>query len=179
MDDLLAKNCKPLIDRFLTKTLVESPHSEADSFEESYLSQKSTRMYELYIPPPSSAERGESFLYHTSTRNFFAWIFGKSLVGKHLGGALVGLLNSMNEFRSAEEDNVQAIMDYIDEEGYADMRNQPDHALAILFFAEHFHFKDLWIDAFAHCTGMNEKLISSPGFEVCSTVLKFEREGIR
>ncbi len=79
----------------------------------------------------------------------------------------MGLLNSMNEFRSPGEDNVQAIMDYMDEEGYAEMRNQPDHALAILFFAEHFHFKDLWVDAFAHCTGMNERLISCPGFEVC------------
>ncbi len=124
-------------------------------------------MYELYIPPPPTAERGQAFLYHTATRNLFAWIFGKSLVGNHLGGALVGLLNSMNEFRSPGEDNVQAIMDYMDEEGYAEMRNQPDHALAILFFAEHFHFKDLWVDAFAHCTGMNERLISCPGFEVC------------
>lgn len=113
-------------------------------------------------------ERGQAFLYHTATRNFFAWMFGKSLVGTHLGGALVGLLNSMNEFRSEGEDNVQAIMDYMDEEGYADMRNQPDHALAILSFAEHFHFKDLWIDAFAHCVGMHEILICSPGFEVCS-----------
>ena len=64
------------------------------------------------------------------------------------------------------EDNVQDILDYMDEEGYADMRNQPDHALAVLFFAEHFRFKDLWIDAFAHCTGMQEKLPGSLGFEV-------------
>jgi len=72
----------------------------------------------------------------------------------------------MNEFRSSGEDNVQGIIDYVDEEGYADMRNAPDHALAILYFAEHFRFRNLWIDAFAHCTGMNERLIVSPGFEV-------------
>jgi len=92
-------------------------------------------------------------------------------VGTNLGGALVGLLNSLNEFRSEGQDNLQAIIDYMDEEGYADMRNQPDHALAILFFAEHFQFKDLWIDAFAHCVGMNEKLFSRPGFEVRAALL--------
>ncbi|TVY86525.1 hypothetical protein LAWI1_G007562, partial [Lachnellula willkommii] len=113
----------------------------------------------------STAETGQAFLYHLATRNLFAWIFGKPLVGIHLGGALVGLLNSLNEFRSEGGDNLQAIIDYMDEEGYADISNQPDHALAILFFAEHFQFKDLWIDAFAHCVGMNEKLITRPGFE--------------
>jgi hypothetical protein len=84
----------------------------------------------------------------------------------------------MNQFRSLGEDNVQAIMDYMGEEGYGDMRNQPDHALAILFFAEHFQFKDLWIDAFSHCTGMNEKLINSPGFEVCSRLPLEEELGL-
>ncbi len=106
------------------------------------------------------------FLHHIATRNFFAWLFDKSLVGNHLGGALVGLLNSMNEFRSPGEDNIQEIMDYMDEEGYADLRNQPDYALASLFFAEHFHFNDLYINAFAHCAGMNKNLIFSAGFEV-------------
>lgn len=123
--------------------------------------------YEIYIPAPDSLERGqEAYLYHTATRNFFAWAFGKPLVGSHLGGALVGLLNSINEFRSIGEDNVQDVMDYMDDQGYADCRNTPDHALAILFFADHFHYHDLWIDAFAHCTGMHERLPSSAGFEV-------------
>ncbi|KAN0114807.1 hypothetical protein V8E51_004351 [Hyaloscypha variabilis] len=167
MEVLVATHCKPLLDRFLFQTSEGTPSSD-DSFEESYFEQARTKVYELYIPPPADADRKEAFLYHMATRNFFAWIFGKPLVGNHLGAALVGLLNSMSQFRSAGEDNVEAMMDYMDEEGYADMRSQPDHALAILFFAEHFRFKDLWIDAFAHCTGMNEKLISSPGFEFMS-----------
>ena len=171
MEGLLATNCRPLLERFLVETFEESPCSEFSDIDDgTYFKQRSTRMFELYIPAPANAERGEVFLYHTATRNLFAWIFGKSLVGVHLGGALVGLLNSMNEFRSIGEDNVQAIMDYMGEEVYGDMRSQPDHALAVLFFAEHFQFRDLWIDAFAHCTGMNESLISSPGFEVCSPI---------
>lgn len=87
-------------------------------------------------------------------------------MGSHLGGALVGLFNSMNEFRSDDADNEMDILDYMDEEGYSDMRNSPDHALAILYFAEYFHFRDIWIDAFAHCTGMNEQLPDSTEFDV-------------
>jgi hypothetical protein len=146
-----------------------SPSPETtSSFDVDYSGRRAAKQYELYIPAPAQFERSQAFLYHTATRNFFAWIFGKSLVGNHLGGALVALLNSMNEFRDMGEDNIQSIMTYMAEEGYGDMRDQPDHALGILFFAEHFKFRDLWIDAFAHCTGMNEQLGASPGYEVCS-----------
>ncbi|KAF4635000.1 hypothetical protein G7Y89_g3101 [Cudoniella acicularis] len=166
VETLLATNCQPLLQRFLGEAeyqlLVFGNNIDVD------LECSRASDFELYIPAPPDAERGQAFLYHAATRNFFAWIFGKSLVGSHLGGALVGLLNSMNEFRSPGEDNVVAIMDFMDEEGYSDMRNSPDHALGVLFFAEHFHFRDLWIDAFAHCVGTSEKLIASPGFEFIS-----------
>ncbi|KAH8658825.1 hypothetical protein BGZ60DRAFT_383150 [Tricladium varicosporioides] len=161
VDTLLAADCQPLLQRFLSPVEYKSLFPDTGSEATSELTHAVN--FELYIPAPASG--GQAFLYHTATRNFFAWIFGKSLVGSHLGGALVGLLNSMNEFRSPGEDNVSKMLDYMDKEGYFDMRNCPDHALAVLFFAEHFHFKDLWTDAFAHCVGMNEKLIASPGFE--------------
>ena len=167
MDALLAAKCRPLLDRFMAHDFAESSLSDLGSSEDGgYFGQPTSHKYEIHVPPPPTAERGQTFLYHMATRNFFAWIFGKSLVGTHLGGALVGLLNSMIEFRSAGEESVQDLLDYMDEEGYADMRSSPDHALAVLFFAEHFCFKDLWIDAFAHCTGMHGKLAASPGFEV-------------
>jgi hypothetical protein len=168
---LLEAKCRPLLDRFMAQDLNESPISEFSSSEDgSYFGQpQNSGRVELYIPAPPAAEREEAFLYHTATRNFFAWVFGRSLVGTHLGGALVGLLNSMNEFRSTDQDNIQAIMEYMDEEGYADMRNHPDHALGVLFFAEHFQFRDLWIDAFVHATGMHDRLHLSPGFEVCES----------
>lgn len=166
MDALVKAGCQPVIERFLSYTLAESPGSDADNESQDYFGKNRFKSFELYIPAPSTADREQAFLYHTATRNFFAWVFGKPLVGLHLGCALVALLNSMNEFRFQGADNVQAIMDYMDEEGYADIRNLPDHALAILFFAEHFQFKDLWTDAIVHCCGMNERLMESAGFEV-------------
>lgn len=145
----------------------EERSSEDASSEEMPDSPRAPRAFELYIPAPAGVARQEAYLYHLATRNFFAWVFGKSLVGSHLGTALVGLMNSLNEFRCEGEDNTQAMMDYLDEEGYYDMAENPEYALAVLFFAENFKFKDLWIDAFAHCAGMYERLYAYPEFEVC------------
>ncbi|KAF7902114.1 uncharacterized protein EAF01_007412 [Botrytis porri] len=166
---LVDAKCQPLLDAFMSKDINGSPLSDVSEALDEYFSGASDSDYvELYIPAPIMAERGEAFLYHAATRNFFAWVFKKSLVGQDLGSALVGLLNSMSQFRSTDANNVDDIVAYIDGEGYADMRNTPDHALGIMYFAEHFHFKDMWIDALAHCAGMCEKLHNSPGFESLS-----------
>ncbi|PQE26126.1 Choriogenin Hminor protein [Rutstroemia sp. NJR-2017a BBW] len=164
---LLAARCEPLLERFTSKDIPQSPMSECSYASESfYFEEEYTDCMELYIPAPVMAGRGESFMYHTATRNFFAWVCQKPLVGRDLGTALVGLLNSLSEFRSKDVNNIDDAVTYIEGQGYADMRNTPDHALAIIYFAEHFHFRDMWIDAFAHCTGMSERLHESPGFEI-------------
>ncbi|KAI3577373.1 hypothetical protein IWW34DRAFT_807581 [Fusarium oxysporum f. sp. albedinis] len=100
------------------------------------------------------------------------------MVGYSLGGALIGLLHSMHEFRSGVDDNVSDMMEYFDEEGYLDMANQPNHALAILQLAECFQMKELYIRAFAHCVGMSENLFENPGFqELSPSTRKLIRKG--
>lgn len=91
------------------------------------------------------------------------------MVGNTLGDALVGVFHSMHEFRSDVDDNVEDLMEYLDEEGYLDMANQPNHALAILHLAECFQMKELYIRAFAHCVGMNDSLVSSTEYQVSSS----------
>ena len=90
------------------------------------------------------------------------------MVGQTLGESLVGVMHSMNEFRSGVDDNVQDLMDYLDEEGYLDMANQPNHALAILYLAETFQMKDLYTRAFVHAVGMSDFLLSSTEYQVGS-----------
>ncbi|KAI9806045.1 MAG: hypothetical protein M1833_004452 [Piccolia ochrophora] len=63
-------------------------------------------------------------------------------------------------------------MDYMEDEAYVDMKESPDHALAILFFAENLRLQDLWTEAFVHCTGMNERLVASLEFEPVSRISK-------
>jgi hypothetical protein len=90
----------------------------------------------------------------------------KPIVGTHLGQALIALLERLNGYRSNEEVNMRDVLRYVKDMGYLDFRKCSDHALAMLQFAEHFRMADLWGDAFAHCTGMEEILRESSEFEV-------------
>lgn len=128
-----------------------------------------TSEVELYIPPPPMADRDpeQAFQFRLAIRNFFAWVYRRSMVGEHLGSALIEVMNNMAEFRSPGVNAAEDMMSYLDEEGYMDMANNPDYALAMLHLAENFQMRDLYIDAFAHCAGMSEHLHACDEFLVC------------
>ncbi|KAI9807023.1 MAG: hypothetical protein M1825_005740 [Sarcosagium campestre] len=168
-------NCLPLLEKYSSQISPESglsTHSSGQLDDGPLSNPNSAGKYEIFIPAPPTYNREQSFQYHLNTRNFFAWMFGRPIVGTNLGASLVGLLDRMSLFRSESEDNVKDILEYLDEEGYLDLREYPDHALAILFFAERFQLRDTWIDAFVHCTGMNDRLIASSEFGPVSRITK-------
>ncbi|ROV99045.1 hypothetical protein VMCG_06587 [Cytospora schulzeri] len=148
---LLSAKCEPMVKRFADRSITEETTSQHGRID-------------LYIPAPPTASRSQALQYHIATRNFFAWVCRRSMVGHYLGDALVALVTSMREFRDDDADNYQDLLGYLDEEAYLDMSNHPTHALAILQLAENFQFKDMYIDALAHCVGMNERLHKSPGY---------------
>lgn len=121
---------------------------------------------ELYIPAPPGSDKQQAYNYHLATRNLIAFIFRRSLVGEHLGGALISLLHSMHESRTIDVDNLSDLMGYMDEEGYLDLKDRPAHALALLHFAETFQLRDLYIEAFAHCCGMHDRLFGNSEYQV-------------
>ena len=178
-ESLKQAQCGPLFDVCLAQLI---PHSNSQSLVASDnrstgddtpgSPDSSSAKYELYIPCPDDTPREEAFSYHLTTRNFFAWISGKPLVGSHLGKALVDLLERMMLFRNEEVDNVQDFTAYLGDSGYLDFGNCADYALAMLSFAEHFELRDLWIDAFVHSVGMNENLCLSTEFGAISRVTK-------
>jgi len=170
---LLSAQCHPLVERFAVWDAPNSPASlDSDCSSHTYTQFEfwnqlnPTTKVELYIPPPAGADKEQAFRYHLATRNFFAWVCRRSLVGDTLGDALVGLLNSMHEFRVPGQDNVADLIDYMEEEGYLDMRNQADHALAVVRLAETFHLRGMYIDSFAHCAGMSNRVHLSPEYWV-------------
>lgn len=151
--NLLTAQCQPLVEKHVDRSV-----SEDEAYQNGRV--------DLYIPAPATAtSRAQALQYHVATRNLFAWIFRRSLVGDRLGGAVISLINSMGEFREAG-DHVQDVLEYLDEEGYLDMRNQPQHALAMLHLAEVFEIRELYIDAFAHCVGMSDSLHKFPEYSV-------------
>ena len=84
----------------------------------------------------------------------------------------------MNEYRAEEENNLEDLLHFIDGQEYTDFRECPDHALAVLGFAEFFKLQTLWTDAFVHCAGMYKDLASSGEYEVwpsiCDRFLLYE-----
>lgn len=93
-------------------------------------------------------------------------MFKVPLVSDRLGDALIALLDRMALFRPNQMENEDDILAYMDDQGYTDFRECPDHSLAVLQFAERFQMRELWTDAFVHCVGMNDDLILSAEFEV-------------
>ncbi|OHW92187.1 hypothetical protein CSPAE12_09198 [Colletotrichum incanum] len=171
---LLSAKCHPFVKRFMSREMPASPGSFSDEYDDldQWHALNPNERIELYIPAPPTADKEQAFSYHLATRNFFAWIFRRSVVGEHLGTALIGLLNTMAEFRGNDEDNVPDLMSYLDEEGYLDIKGQPHHALALLHLAEFFQMRDMYIDAFSHCVGMSEELVYSPEYQHIGSVTK-------
>ncbi|TKX27446.1 hypothetical protein C1H76_0283 [Elsinoe australis] len=135
----------------------ESPAS--DSGYSSHGSQEET--HHLFIGAPEYLSRDEAHQWHITTRNIFAWMMDKPLVGYSLGQSLIDLLERLLTIRSATSDGVRDCVAYAERMGYVNMSNQPDYALAMLSFAEHFRLPDLWTNAFVHCAGMNDILYQS------------------
>lgn len=122
----------------------------------------------LYIPAPDDVSRENAFKWHITTRNFFAFLLGKPLVGYHMGQTFVDLQERIRLFRSGLADNQEDFLQYAEDQGYRDFAECTDYALASLFYAETYKLRPAWIDAFAHCVGMNESLSLSPEYAVRS-----------
>ncbi|KAH8203357.1 hypothetical protein TruAng_002452 [Truncatella angustata] len=170
---LLEANCYPLLDRFTTNEVSEIASSSETAPDHAHYARMSNQpRIELYIPAPPGSDKQQAYKYHIKTRNFFAFVFRRSLVGEYLGEALENLRQSVQEFRAADADNMADLMGYMDEEGYLDMKNQPTHALAVIRFAEAFQIHDLYVEAFAHCCGMSNRLFLSPEYQLISSVTR-------
>ncbi|KAF3769542.1 hypothetical protein M406DRAFT_217638, partial [Cryphonectria parasitica EP155] len=149
IDRLFAAQARPLMEKFLDRSM-----SEETAYRKGRI--------DLYVPAPPTANRSQALQYHVAIRNFLAWVYGRSLVGDHLGNAIIGLVHSMDEFRDPGIDNIRDLLNYLDQAGYLDMRNQPHRAVGLLHVAEVFQIENLYIDAFTHCVGMSERLYKCP-----------------
>ncbi|KAL0932113.1 uncharacterized protein CTRU02_213066 [Colletotrichum truncatum] len=169
---LLSAKCHPLIQKYMSRSMPTSsrPSRDQDGDLERWHALNPNTRIELYIPAPLTADKEQAFAYHLATRNFFAWIFRRSMVGEHLGNALIELMSNMAEFRSKDVDNMADLISYLDEEGYMDLKGRPQHALAILHLAEYFQMRDMYIDAFSHCVGMSEELFCNPEYQHISSI---------
>jgi hypothetical protein len=146
-------------------TLYTTELARHDDFEQDDL----RRECDLYIPAPESS-RKEAFSWHITTRNFFALVLERPVVGAVLGQVLIDLRERLDVFRPNDPRNHEDFMAYLEKLGYLEFAHHPDYALALLNFAEHFQLQELWIDAFSHSVGMNDLLRNYPEFHYVSRV---------
>ncbi|RPA80061.1 hypothetical protein BJ508DRAFT_415567 [Ascobolus immersus RN42] len=133
--------------------------------------------FEIYFPPPFSTSRETIMKHNLSTRNFIALLANKPLVGHTLGATIMELVERLDTWvpsGSAAPNtvgpNVQRILSYLQAREFDDVRNSPELAAGLLVFAERFHLKDLWREAFTHCVGMLGRLEKLPEYKEFSAI---------
>ena len=121
---LLYSGCRPLVQQCLVSQLnISSPdHVISKSLSHGsvdYSLSQDTRSY-LYLYPPAGLSRDESYSYHITTRNFFAWLLGVPLVGTDPVSALLDLKARMDTWRDPHANNFEAIFEYARQQAYGD-----------------------------------------------------------
>ena len=124
-DFLLYSACRPLIEQALLTSLqspVYHPGSNTPpSYENLHDPSATDHTYlSLYLDAPTTMSQDEAFMYHLTTRNFFAWLVGAPLVGKDPVSALIDLKVRMDTWRDVGADNYTALQQYVQEQGYDD-----------------------------------------------------------
>ena len=169
LPDIESSDCRPFLNQYPIEMVDPSQNQYVEPERYSRYSGyygDSSPLYEMFISAPSHMSKEEALQYHLTTRNFFAWMYNRPLIGDHLGQAIIRLQTRMNQYRPDPQDNQANVLAYIDDQGYMDFRNCPDHALALLQYAEQFQLPKLWTDAFVHCAGMHDELETSSEFSV-------------
>ena len=116
--------------------------------------------HEIYVAWPGAETGTHSTIWHITTRNFFAIMYGASaLVGSTLHEALTKLFERVTMYPDYLDRNISRvawITDYITRHKFDDVRNNPSYAASLLAFSEApgVRWREGYIEAFVHCTGM-------------------------
>lgn len=76
--------------------------------------------YSLCLEAPDFYSNAEVLQYHITTRNLFAWVMGKPVVGISPATALSALKIRLDAWRPSSEDNFVALSVYATDQGYCD-----------------------------------------------------------
>lgn len=121
---------------------------------------------DLFVPSPPGLAKEEAHEFHITTRNLIAWVVGRPIVGVCLGKALIDLVERLKLYRPDHRRNKIQVTKYAISQGYTNYKDDAEHSLGILNFAEHIEDEKLWREAFVHCVGMRDRLNDSLQYKV-------------
>lgn len=116
--------------------------------------------HELYVAWPGAETGTHSTIWHITTRNFFAVMYDASaLVGTTLHEAMTKLFERVTMYPDYLDRNINKVAwvtDYVTRHKFDDVRNNPSYAASLLAFSEApgVRWREGYIEAFVHCTGM-------------------------
>ena len=88
--------------------------------------------------------------YHITTRNFFAFLIRKALVGFTFYQALVDLHKRLEEYLSPGIDKAVALQSYLVMTGLLNVSNEPRAAAGLLAWSEDVRWNNGWREAYAY-----------------------------
>ncbi len=115
--------------------------------------------HKIYLGPPTGvSDKIEVLRHHITTRNFFAFLQRKCLVGFTFYQALVDLHQRLEEYLPPGTDCTAAMRCYLVELGLVNVSNEPRAAAGLLAWSEDIRWNEGWREAFVHGVGMYEQL---------------------
>lgn len=114
--------------------------------------------YELRLPWPGENSSTSKYQWHLTTRNFFAILSDKDSVwGETYFKAFYTVYARVikhPDYLPRNIDRAFWLAEYIRRKGFDDVRSSPSYAIGLLALSEMIHWKEGYIEAFAHCAGM-------------------------
>ena len=114
--------------------------------------------YKLYMDAPSGGSKIDVLRYHITTRNFFAFMLRKPLVGFTFYQALVDLHDRLGDYFNPGTDYTSALKSYLVRLGLVNVCNEPRAAAGLLAWSEDIRWDEGWREAFVHSVGMYERI---------------------
>ena len=151
-------------------SLDHTPHHEAPSTANSSRSENDHTdhpiRYEIHFPPPTEGSKTTILRYHITTRNLFAFLTKKPLVGLTFYQALVDLHQRLHLYMPQGTDCTRLLIDYLTESNHQNVSNDPAAAAGLLAWSEEaeVQWRDGWREGFVHCCGMYTRLVTIPEY---------------
>lgn len=140
----------------------QSPTSPSPGFP---LSGGETQIrYQIHFPPPDDASKTDILRYHLTTRNFFALLMDKPMVGLTFYQALVDLHQRLQTYLPNDTNCAQIVIDSFRITNLHNISNDPAAAAGLLAWSEERDvcWREGYREAFVHCCGMFKGLQQLP-----------------
>lgn len=162
-----APSSEPGVKRFGLGRRAHSSSSEVSSF-----GNEAQVKHEIHFPAPDGASRIEILRHHITTRNFFALLLNKPLVGLTFYQAVIDLHERLLIFMPRDSGCTDLVRGFLTRNRLHNVCNDPVAAAGLLAYSEDAAVRWLegWREGFVHCSGMYTKLQELPEFRDISHV---------